>query len=156
MGWTYFIDTSYFTRGPSDLCDLEKYPILAYQIYIQKSFIRKERKMKIQKITTSFFAILTAFFIIGNTLCFADDTKKLADKEPPYERHHYTDECSGMSHRMLRFSDKLSESNLKIFCSQFNDDQREKAMQLANQKDKNGNPIMTPDQAVEKVAKEGK
>ena len=111
--------------------------------------------MKIQKIEIKFsLAILMAFFITGNILCFADHTT-LAAKDPPYERHHYTDECSGMSHRMLRFSDKLNESNLKIFCSRFNDDQREKAMQLANQKDKSGNLIMTPDQAVEKVAKDG-
>lgn len=112
--------------------------------------------MRIPKITIKFsLVILTALFTTGNTLCFADNTQ-LAAKDPPYERHHYTDECSGMSHRMLRFSDKLNEANLKIFCSRFNDDQREKAMQLASQKDKSGNPLMTPDQAVEKVAKNGK
>lgn len=40
-------------------------------------------------------------------------------KDAPYERHHHTEECSGMSHRYLRFSDQLNDANLKVFCSQF-------------------------------------
>lgn len=100
--------------------------------------------------------MFVAFFTTMEARCFANSTNHLAAKDPPYERHHYTDECSGMSHRYSRFSDQLNEANLKIFCSQFNNDQREKAMQMASQKDKKGNPLMTPDEAVEKVAKENK
>lgn len=113
--------------------------------------------MSIQKTGIMFtLSQFVAFFIFANSICFSDNTKCDFAVNVPYERHHYTDECSGMSHRMLRFSDKLNESNLKIFCSRFNDDQKEKAMQLANQKDKSGNHLMTPNQAVEKVAKDEK
>lgn len=113
--------------------------------------------MRIQKsgIKVS-LAILVTFFITMDARCFADNTKQLAAKEPPYERHNYREECSDFSMGIRRFSDKLNESNLKIFCSKFNNDQREKAIQLASQKDKNGNFVMTPDEAVEKVAEENK
>lgn len=67
---------------------------------------------------------------------------------PPYERHHYKKECKNFSEETKRFSDKLNDSNLKIFCEEFNDAQREQAMQMASQKGMN----MTPDQAVEMVA----
>lgn len=67
---------------------------------------------------------------------------------PPYERHHYKKECKNFSEDTKRFSDKLNDSNLKIFCEDFNDAQRQQAMQMASQKGMN----MTPDQAVEMVA----
>lgn len=72
----------------------------------------------------------------------------VAAKDAPYERHHYKKECKNFSEDTKRFSDKLNDKNLKIFCEEFNDSQREQAMQMASQKGMN----MTPDQAVEMVA----
>ena len=112
--------------------------------------------MRIQKIRIRFLmGILIAFFTTINAICFADNTNQFA-VNVPYERHNYREECSDLPMHVRRFTDKLSEANLKIFCSQFNNDQREKAMQMANQKDKNGNFVMTPDEAVEKVARTSK
>lgn len=92
--------------------------------------------------------MLLAFFTAMDSKCFADNSKQLAAKEPPYERHHYKKECKNFSEETKRFSDKLNDKNLKIFCEDFNDAQREQAMQMASQKGMN----MTPDQAVEMVA----
>lgn len=72
----------------------------------------------------------------------------VAGKDAPYERHHYKKECKNFSEETKRFSDKLNDKNLKTFCEDFNDAQREQAMQMASQKGMN----MTPDQAVEMVA----
>lgn len=72
----------------------------------------------------------------------------VAGKDAPYERHHYKKECKNFSEETKRFSDKLNDKNLKTFCEEFNDAQREQAMQMASQKGMN----MTPDQAVEMVA----
>ncbi len=55
---------------------------------------------------------------------------------------------------MYEFGALLNESNQKIFCAKFTDEQRKKAMQMASEKGWTGSPKMTPDQAVEKVAKE--
>ena len=65
----------------------------------------------------------------------------------PYEKHHYRKDCADFSESVKRFSDKLNDKNLKIFCEKFNDAQREKAMQLSDQKG------ITPDQAVEAISK---
>lgn len=75
-----------------------------------------------------------------------------AGKDAPYERHHYKKECKNFSEETKRFSDKLNDSNLKVFCEDFNDGQRQQAMQMASQKGMN----MTPDQAVEMVSKNKK
>lgn len=91
---------------------------------------------------------LIVFFAAIHTVCFAANV--------PYERHNYREECRDLPMHVRRFTDKLNEANLKIFCGQFNNDQREKAMQMANQKDKDGNFVMSPDEAVEKVARKGK
>lgn len=99
--------------------------------------------------------MLTIFFTTMNAMCFADHANQLA-VNVPYERHNYREECSDLPMHVRRFTDKLNEANLKIFCSKFNNEQQEKAMQLAAQKDKSGNFVMTPDEAVEKIAKENK
>lgn len=78
----------------------------------------------------------------------SQDLDGIVAASPPYERHHYKKECKDFSEETKRFSDKLSDSNLKIFCEGFNDAQRQQAMQMASQKGMN----MTPDQAVEMVA----
>ena len=80
--------------------------------------------------------------------------QRLAAKDPIYERHHFIEECSNLSHEMRKFADKLNDENLKIFCSEFNDAQREKALQMASQKNSNGKH-MTPDESVQMVAIEG-
>ncbi len=49
------------------------------------------------------------------------------------------------------FSQKLSKSNAALF-NQFNNAQKQQAMEMT--KPMNGRPGMTPDQAVEKVAKD--
>lgn len=91
--------------------------------------------------------MLITFFTMIDAKCFG--------VSPPYERHNYREECSDLPMHVRRFTDELSEENLKTFCNKFNNEQREKAMQLAGHNDKNGNFIMEPDEAVEKVAKEG-
>lgn len=78
----------------------------------------------------------------------SQDIEGIVAASPPYERHHYKKECKNFSEETKRFSDKLSDANLKIFCEDFNDEQRQQAMQMASQKGMN----MTPDQAVEMVA----
>lgn len=113
--------------------------------------------MSIQKTGIMFtLSQIIAFFIFTNAICFAENIKHDLAVNVPYERHNYREECRDLPMSVRRSTDKLNESNLKVFCSQFDDNQREKAMHLANQKDKSGNLIMTPNQAVEKVAKEGK
>lgn len=63
-------------------------------------------------------------------------------------------DCSGMAPEMQQFAGGLNGSNKMMFCSKFNDSMRAQAMQMSMQKDAGGNMMMTPDQAVEKVAKD--
>lgn len=72
----------------------------------------------------------------------------------PYHSKAMREKCHGLSKDMYEFGAILNESNQKMFCAKFTDEQRKKAMQMANEKNIFGNPKMTPDQAVEKVAKE--
>lgn len=72
----------------------------------------------------------------------------------PYHSEKMREQCHGLSKDMYEFGYQLTESNRKMFCAKFNDEQRKKAMQLADQKNIFGNPKMTPDQAVEKILKE--
>jgi len=88
------------------------------------------------------------FAYAGNS----QDLEGIVAASPPYERHHYRKECSNFSEATKRFSDKLNEKNLKLFCEEFSDAQRQQAMQMASQKGMN----MTPDQAVEMVAAQKK
>lgn len=108
---------------------------------------------EMQKITSSFLTIvfISCFAFINAENSFTSECQ-IAAKEPPYERHHYKKECSDFSEDIKRFSDKLNDANLKIFCEKFNDTQRQQAIQMAAQKDVNNKPKMTPDQSVERVA----
>ncbi len=72
----------------------------------------------------------------------------------PYHSEKMREQCHGVSKEMYEFGYQLTESNRKIFCAKFNDDQRKKAMQLASEKNIFGRPKMTPDKAVEKTLKE--
>ena len=72
----------------------------------------------------------------------------------PYHSKKMREKCHGLSKNMYEFGSLLNESNQKMFCGKFNDEQRKKAMQMANEKGWSGNPRMSPDQAVEKVASE--
>ena len=62
-------------------------------------------------------------------------------------------DCSNMSADVQQFANQLSPMNKKMFCGQFNADQRAAAMQYATQPDASGK-TMTADQAVQKVASE--
>ena len=62
-------------------------------------------------------------------------------------------DCSGMSADMQQFSSQLSPANMKMYCGKFNDDQRQAAMQMNGQMDASGS-AMTPNGAVEKIAKD--
>lgn len=64
------------------------------------------------------------------------------------------EKCHGLSKDMYDFGSLLNESNQKMFCGTFDDAQRKQAMQMAKEKNLFGNPKMTPDQAVERIAKE--
>ncbi len=103
--------------------------------------------MKIQKIIGLIVMACCGYF--GSVYAKnSQDLDGIVAASPPYERHHYKKECKNFSEETKRFSDKLNDSNLKIFCEDFNDAQRQQAMQMASQKGMN----MTPDQAVEMVA----
>jgi len=60
-------------------------------------------------------------------------------------------ECSNLPLEMQEFANKLSPSNKIMFCKRMSDGQRAMSMQMALQADSSGKPVMTPDQAVEKV-----
>lgn len=61
--------------------------------------------------------------------------------------------CENMSPEMKQFSAKLNENNQMIFCTKFNEHQRDQAMKMSMKMGKEGT-MMTPDQSVEMVAKE--
>ncbi|MBS0615610.1 MAG: hypothetical protein JSR58_03540 [Verrucomicrobia bacterium] len=65
-----------------------------------------------------------------------------------------TGDCSSMSGDIQAFAAKLSPSNKMMFCGKFNDAQRGSAMQMTGQMDSSGMVMMSPDQAVDKVAKD--
>ena len=78
---------------------------------------------------------------------------------PPSEAYHsekMREQCHAQPKDVYNFGALLNTANQKMFCSKFNDAQRKQAMQMANQKNAFGNPSMTPDEAVEKVAAENK
>lgn len=60
-------------------------------------------------------------------------------------------DCSNMSADMQLFAGKLNANNKQVFCGKMTDGQRAMSMQMAGQLDPNGKPVMTPDQAVDKV-----
>ena len=51
-----------------------------------------------------------------------------------------------------QFSAQLTPSNQKMFCNQFDEAQQTACMQMASQTDSTGKMMMTPDQAVQKIA----
>ena len=61
-------------------------------------------------------------------------------------------ECSAMSPEIQRFAGELTPLNRKMFCENFTDGQRASAMQMVSEPDESG-VVMTPDLAVQKVAK---
>jgi hypothetical protein len=61
-------------------------------------------------------------------------------------------DCSTLSPAMQQFAQQLTPGNQAVFCGKFTDAQRAQAMQVANQVDPSGKPLMSADQAVQKVA----
>lgn len=78
----------------------------------------------------------------------------VADAMPgtPSEQAAPAMDCSAMPTDIAQFAMQLSSANQKMFCGQFSDAQRATAMQLASQQDAMGKSMMSPDQAVQKVA----
>lgn len=72
----------------------------------------------------------------------------------PYHSEKMREKCHGLSKDMYEFGALLNETNQKIFCSKLNDEQRKKAMQMADERGWVGRPKMSPDKAVETVAGE--
>jgi hypothetical protein len=64
-------------------------------------------------------------------------------------------DCSSYSMMEQDFAAELSDANREMFCTRFNQSQRNSAMQMTRQPDMQGN-LLTPDQAVEKVAKDNR
>lgn len=62
-------------------------------------------------------------------------------------------DCTALSADMQAFAAQLSDANRAVFCNQFNDVQRNAAVELATQPDSMGN-LMSADLAVRKVAQE--
>ncbi len=90
---------------------------------------------------------LLTFFAV---LCFT--TVLLAQKTPA--KPVMAGDCSNLSVEAKTFSNKLNPTNKMMFCGKFDDVQRNTAMQLTGQMDSSGMVTMSPDQAVEKVAKD--
>ncbi len=63
-------------------------------------------------------------------------------------------DCSNMGADVQQFASQLNTMNKKMFCGQFNSAQRSTAMQYASKQDPNGDMMMSPDRAVQKVAAE--
>lgn len=63
-------------------------------------------------------------------------------------------ECANFSPEVKAFSAQLNASNKTMFCTKFNDQQRSDAMRMTGQMDSAGMVMMTPDQAVDKVARD--
>ena len=61
--------------------------------------------------------------------------------------------CQSLSANEQSFANGLTSANQALFCGPFSADQRAAAMAMTGQRDVNGN-MMSPDQAVEKVAKD--
>lgn len=64
-----------------------------------------------------------------------------------------TSDCASFSSTEQQFASQLNPNNRMMFCSKFNQDQRNAAMQMAGQMDVMGN-VMNQDQAVQKVAQD--
>ena len=86
---------------------------------------------------------IVAVGVVG-TLCAATNDQMMKG-QPAMD-------CSNMSQEMQQFAGQLSGTNKGMFCGKFNDTQRTQAMQMAAQVDPNGKPMMSGDQAVQKVA----
>lgn len=84
-------------------------------------------------------------FICLNSLAIADEIQQEVVQTNPMD-------CSNMGSDMQQFAGQLNAVNKKMFCGQFNASQRASAMQMSAQQDSSGNMMMTPDQAVQKVA----
>lgn len=67
----------------------------------------------------------------------------------PSHTESMQEECHELSKETYEFGQTLSETNRKMFCSKFNDAQRNKAIEMSK-----ANPLFTSDQSVEKTAKE--
>lgn len=61
--------------------------------------------------------------------------------------------CMSLSSDQQAFANGLNSTNQMLFCSQFNASQRSAAMSMAGKQNGNGN-MMSPDQAVAKVARD--
>ncbi len=103
---------------------------------------------------TKEFAVLAA---ILTTFAYADQMQKMpaqpAQQQPAAPSP--MGDCGAMSPDTQAFAGQLSPSNKTMFCGKFNDSQRTQAMQMSVQKDASGKNMMTPDQAVQKVAESG-
>lgn len=117
-----------------------------------------EKKMRVRKLA-KIIAVAGTFtvFVSVNALYAQDADTQLTSKGGPVQPYHskkMREKCHGLSKDMYEFGSLLNESNQKMFCSIFDDAQRKQAMQMAKEKNIFGNPKMTPDQAVERIAKE--
>lgn len=115
--------------------------------------------MRLQKLVpiAAVIAIFTVFSTSVNALDSQIADVQLTAKGGPAQPYHskkMREKCHGLSKDMYEFGALLNESNQKMFCGKFTDDQRKKAMQMARENGWTGNLKMTPDQAVEKVASE--
>lgn len=90
-------------------------------------------------------ALAALTFICLNSSAIAEQIQQTAQTTNPMD-------CSNMGPDMQQFSGQLNATNKKMFCGQFNDSQRSTAMQMASQQNSSGGTMMTPDQAVQKVA----
>lgn len=90
--------------------------------------------------------ILSVFVFLGLT------TALLGQK--PAAKSVMAGDCSNLSVEAKAFSDKLSPTYKTMFCGKFDDTQRNTAMQLTGQMDSSGMVTMSPDQAVDKVARD--
>jgi hypothetical protein len=88
--------------------------------------------------------ILIMLCIGGCALTYADDMGMNTNGD-----------CSSFSVMEQDFASGLSTDNKDMFCTRFNQSQRNSAMRMTQQPDMNGN-LLSPDEAVEKVAKDNR
>lgn len=64
-----------------------------------------------------------------------------------------TDPCGGLSAMEQSFAQGMTAANREMFCMRFSQSMRDTTMNMSAKPDRNGN-MMTPDQVVEKIARE--
>ncbi len=121
-----------------------------------------------KKISVLLLILATSMFVWG---CKSNNHQKHMGRNPLNHRHQNQTyhnglsdaNCNHLSDKEVEFAKKLSKFHLQIFCKEFSEDQREKAIELYNDskilKKRGKSTIVVPitaDSAVEKVIRDSR